>query len=79
MDGGHITMSGGNSRLYLSLSSQLINNEGATLTIAGNALIGRPDSQSGLTYVINEGTIVVTGPGTLSMPMGSGILSLIHI
>ena len=73
MDGGHITMSGGDSRLYLSLSSQLINNEGATLTISGNALIGRPDSQSGLTYVINEGTILVTGPGTLAMPMGTGI------
>jgi hypothetical protein len=71
MPGGTITMSGGNSRLYLDGSSSLINNLGATFTISGNALIGRLATPSSGTIVHNLGTMVVNGPGTLNMPLGA--------
>jgi len=71
MPGGSITMAGGASRLDLVTSAQLVNNEGATLTISGNARIGQPDSGNATTYVINKGTMIVNGPGTLDMPMGT--------
>jgi len=72
MPGATITMAGGDSRLYLKSSPTLVNNLGATLTITGNTLIGRPDATSSISYVKNLGTMIVNGPGTLNMPMGSG-------
>lgn len=72
MPGGTITMTGGDSRLYLKSGPKLLNNLGATLTITGNTLIGRADATSNLSYVTNLGTMVVNGPGTLNMPMGTG-------
>jgi len=72
MPGGTITMSGGDSRLYLKSGPTLVNNLGATLTINGNALIGRVDATSNGSYLKNLGTMIVNGPGTLNMPMGSG-------
>jgi hypothetical protein len=73
MPGGSITMSGGDSRLYLKSGPTLVNNAGATLTISGNTLIGRADATSNLSYVKNLGTMIVNGPGTLNMPMGQGM------
>ena len=72
MPGGTITMSGGNSRLYLDNSSQLDNKAGATLAITGNTLIARPTAASNFSILLNEGTMTVTGPGTLNMPLGGG-------
>jgi len=72
MPGGTITMTGGDSRLYLKSGPALVNNLGATLTINGNALIGRVDATSNGSYLKNFGTMVVNGPGTLNMPMGTG-------
>lgn len=72
MAGGTITMSGGDSRLYLKSGPKLLNNAGATLTITGNTLIGRADGTSNASFLTNLGTMVVNGPGTLNMPMGSG-------
>jgi len=72
MPGGTITISGGDSRLYLKSGPTLLNNLGATLTINGNALIGRADATSNGSYLTNLGTMVVNGPGTLNMPMGIG-------
>ena len=72
MAGGTITMSGGDSRLYLKSGPKLLNNAGATLTISGNTQIGRADATSNISYVTNLGTMIVNGPGTLNMPMGTG-------
>ena len=72
MPGGTITMSGGDSRLYLKSGPTFVNNAGATLTISGNTLIGRADATANLSYLTNLGTMIVNGPGTLNMPMGTG-------
>jgi len=58
MPGATITIAGGNSRLYLDGSSQLVNNAGATLTISGNTLIGRATPASNYAIVQNLGTMV---------------------
>lgn len=70
MPGATITIAGGDSRLYLDGSSQLVNNSGATLTIDGNATFGRATLASNAAIVQNLGTMVVNGPGTLDMPLG---------
>jgi len=72
MPGGTIAFAGGNSRLYLKSGAKLVNNLGATLTINGNALIGRADATSNVSTLTNLGAMVVNGPGTLNMPMGVG-------
>jgi hypothetical protein len=71
MPGGTITMSGGDSRLYLGGSSKLVNNVGATLTINGNTLIDGPDASASYAIVSNLGAMIVNGPGTLNMPLGN--------
>ncbi|WP_395682930.1 Calx-beta domain-containing protein [Dokdonella sp.] len=70
MAGGTTAIAGGNSRLYLDGSSQLVNNAGAMLTISGNTVIGRATPASNYAIVKNLGTMVVNGPGTLDMPFG---------
>ena len=71
MAGGTITMSGGDSRLYLGTSSKLVNNADATLTIDGNLLVARPDASPSYGALTNFGTMVVNGPGTLDVPLGN--------
>ena len=71
MPGGTITFSGGDSRVNLGTSSRVINNVGATLTINGNMVIGRPDAAPSQGALSNLGTMVINGPGTLNMPLGS--------
>lgn len=71
MPGGAITMSGGDSRLYLGGSSKLVNNAGATFTINGNMLIDGPDASASYAMLSNLGTMIVNGPGTLNMPLGN--------
>ena len=70
MPGATITIAGGDSRLYLDSSSQLDNKAGATLAISGNTLVARPTATSNFSTLLNEGTMTVTGPGTLNMPLG---------
>jgi len=76
MPGGAITFSGGNSRLNLGGSSKLVNNAGATLTVNGNMLVGRPDAAASYGVLNNLGTMIVNGPGTLNMPLGSNLAHL---
>lgn len=72
MPGGTITIAGGNSAVYLGGGSQLINNLGASLAIAGNTTIGHPPSgTSNGARLTNFGSMTVTGPATLDMPFGS--------
>ena len=66
-------MTGGDSRLYLNSNAMLVNNAGATLTISGNTLIGRPAPVGTGSHLLNRGTMVVNGPATLNMPMGNGM------
>ncbi len=73
MPGGTITMAGGDSRLYFDGGGTLLNNAGATLTINGNTLFGRPTTTASVSSVTNLGTMTVTGPGALNMPIGVGI------
>lgn len=70
MPGGTITASGGNSRVNLGGSSKVINNLGATMTINGNMIVGRPDAAPSYGALNNLGTMVINGPGTLSLPLG---------
>ena len=70
MPGGTITFSGGNSRVNLGGSSKVINNAGATLTVNGNMLVGRPDAAPSYGVLNNLGTMIVNGPGTLTLTMG---------
>lgn len=76
MPGATITLAGGNSRVYLDGSSQLVNNAGATLTISGNTTIGRATPAFNGAIVQNLGTMVVNGPGTLNMPLGGNFSAL---
>ncbi len=76
MPGATITIAGGNSRLYLDGSSQLVNNAGATLTIGGNTTLGRATPAFNGAIVQNLGTMVVNGPGTLNMPLGGNFSAL---
>jgi hypothetical protein len=71
--GAAITLAGGDSKLYLGGSSQLINNAGATLTISGNLSIARPPAVTTASIVLNLGTMQVNGPGTLNLPLGAGV------
>ena len=71
MPGGSIAFSGGASRLNLGGSSKLINNLGATLTINGDTIVGRPDAAPSSGTLNNLGTMIVNGPGTLSMLQGN--------
>jgi hypothetical protein len=73
MTGGTLTLAGGDSRLYFNTGGTLVNNVGATLTITGNTLFGRPTTDAGLASLTNLGTMTVNGPGTLNMPLGVGI------
>jgi hypothetical protein len=71
MPGGSIAFSGGASRLNLGDSSKLINNAGATLTINGDMIVGRPDAAPSSGTLSNLGTMIVNGPGTLAMLQGN--------
>jgi hypothetical protein len=73
MAGGTVTMSGGNSRLIKEGSSSITNNVGATWAISGNTTIGRATANSALGPVYNSGTMTLTGPATLSLPLGGGV------
>jgi hypothetical protein len=75
MPGATATIAGGNSRLYLDGSSQLVNNAGATLTISGNTVLGRATPAPNGATVHNLGTMIVNGPGTLGMPLGGSFSS----
>lgn len=72
MPGATINISGGNSRLYLDGSSQLVNNAGATLTVSGNTVFGHATPAANGALVKNLGSMVVNGPATLDMPLGGG-------
>ena len=72
MPGATITMSGGNSHLTLAGSSKLVNNLGATLTITGNTLFDRPPAVATQARLNNLGTMTFTGPGSLSLLLGTG-------
>ena len=78
MPGATATLAGGNSRLDLDGSSQLVNNAGATLTISGNALIGRATPAANGAILQNLGTMVFNGPGTLNMPLGGSFSSFMQ-
>ncbi|MGH7292542.1 MAG: hypothetical protein ACREJT_15090, partial [Myxococcota bacterium] len=71
MPGATMTFSGGDSRVNLGGSSQLINNAGATLTVNGNLLVGRPDAAPSYGILTNLGTMTVNGPGTLTMSLAN--------
>jgi hypothetical protein len=73
MPGGSITFSGGSSRVNLGGSSKLINNAGALLTVNGNLIVGRPDAAPSYGVLNNLGTMIVNGPGTLSLPLGQNL------
>jgi len=73
MAGGTMTFAGGDSRLYISGGGTLLNNAGATLAVAGNTQFARPAATANNALVQNLGTMTVTGPGTLSMPLGVGV------
>lgn len=70
--GGVVTLAGGDSRLLLGPSSELINEAGASFTVTGNALIGEPVPTTGGPRITNQGQFNVNGPGTLTIGGGIG-------
>ena len=71
MPGGTISFAGGDSRLVIDSSAELVNNVDATLAITGNMIVSRPPAAFTVARLRNFGNMTVTGPGTLNLALGA--------
>ncbi len=69
--GGVIHLDGGNARLELAGSSLIDNRLGAQLLLTAPAYVGQPTGVSASSRIINNGTMSVSGSGTVSFSLGS--------
>jgi hypothetical protein len=69
--GGVVNFAGGDSRINMLSGSEFRNHDGGTVTVNGNLQAGLPTPQTSPTYFRNDGSMTVTGPGTLTF-RGSG-------